>query len=273
MPISTPELLVPKYSGDKDHFSHVLEHLFVPAVEKNKFNAIRPIAEGSNVIHAEIIKNLEKADLVLCDASSLNANVFYELGIRKALDKPVCIVRDELTPKIPFDTTIINHHVYESSLAAWTLEKQIDDLAKHIKKSFDRSEGKNKLWKYFGLSTQATLPHENNSVEGKLELLSIQVESLNRKMSERQELVMPGLAEEIKKKVNRPTSGIDDLAIFNNLTKVANDLKFVVSTASFDHGTKTLVIVTDPYPLDQKQEDVLKTFGRMNGISIETSPF
>jgi len=273
MPISTPELLVPKYSGDKDHFTHVLEHLFVPAVEKNKFNAIRPIAEGSDVIHAEIIKNLEKADLVLCDASSLNANVFYELGIRTALDKPVCIVRDELTPKIPFDTTIINHHVYDSSLAAWTLEKQIDELAIHIKKSFDRSEGKNKLWKYFGLSTRATLPHENNSVEGKLELLSIQVESLNRKMSERQELIMPGLAEEIKKKVNRPITEIEDEVFINSLANVAKDFNFVVSTASFDHGTNTLLVVTDPYPLDQKQEAVLKTFGRMRGISIETSPF
>jgi nucleoside 2-deoxyribosyltransferase len=131
MPISTPEHLVPKYSGDKDHFFHVLEHLFVPAVERNKFNAVRPIAEGSDVIHAEIIKNLEKADLVLCDASSLNANVFYELGIRTALDKPVCIVRDELTPKIPFDTTIINHHVYESSL---TFPSDINSLAScHLK--------------------------------------------------------------------------------------------------------------------------------------------
>ncbi len=103
MPITTPELFVPLYSGDKLHFHHVLEHLFIPALEKNKFNPIRPIAEGSDVIHAEIIKNLEKADLVLCDASCLNPNVFYELGIRTALDKPVCIVKDEITQKIPFD--------------------------------------------------------------------------------------------------------------------------------------------------------------------------
>ena len=109
---------MPLYSNDADHFRHVLDHLFIPALEKIKMNPIRPIAEGSDLIHAEIIKNLEKADLVLCDASCLNPNVFYELGIRTALDKPVAIVRDDMTPKIPFDTTIINHHTYESALRA-----------------------------------------------------------------------------------------------------------------------------------------------------------
>jgi hypothetical protein len=184
MPITTPESFVPLYSGDKLHFHHVLEHLFVPALEKNKFNPIRPIAEGSDVIHAEIIKNLEKADLVLCDASCLNPNVFYELGIRTALDKPVCIVKDEITQKIPFDTTIINHHTYECALHPWTLEKQIDDLATHIKKSVERSAGKNTLWKYFGLSTRATLPQGNESKDDKIELLSLQIEGLIRKIDE-----------------------------------------------------------------------------------------
>jgi hypothetical protein len=268
MPISTPEHLVPKYSGDKDHFSHVLEHLFVPAVEKNKFNAIRPIAEGSDVIHAEIIKNLEKADLVLCDASSLNANVFYELGIRTALDKPVCIVRDELTPKIPFDTTIINHHVYDSSLAAWTLQKQIDDLAIHIKKSFDRSEGKNKLWKYFGLSTRATLPHENNSVEGKLELLSIQVEGLNRKMSERQELALPGLVEEMKKRSNK----LKQDSFLQALLNFAVEHKIRIDSTTWQND-KSLFVSVSTAPLPPPKEALLKKFGTNFGIDIEISPF
>jgi hypothetical protein len=267
MPISTPEHLVSIYSGDKDHFSHVLEHLFVPAVAKNKFNAIQPIAEGSDVIHAEIIKNLEKADLVLCDASSLNANVFYELGIRTALDKPVCIVRDELTPKIPFDTTIINHHVYDSSLAAWTLEKQIDDLAKHIKKSFERSEGKNKLWKYFGLSTRATLPHENNSVEGKLELLSIQVEGLNRKMSEQQ--VLPGLVEEMKKKRAKQEEEIRQRTIADSILAFAINSKISVHSVSWDNKSNTYILAISPYPPTRQQEGLLRNYGLENRINID----
>ena len=47
-----------------------------------------PTASGSDLIHAKIIKNLETADLVLCDMSALNPNVFFEFGMRTALNKP-----------------------------------------------------------------------------------------------------------------------------------------------------------------------------------------
>jgi len=45
------------------------------------------------LIHAEIIRNIENADLVLCDMSCLNPNVFFEFGIRTSLNKPVSVVK------------------------------------------------------------------------------------------------------------------------------------------------------------------------------------
>ncbi|MCX5998275.1 MAG: hypothetical protein NTU41_01430, partial [Chloroflexi bacterium] len=86
MPVSTPDSLVDKYSGDTDHFRHVLGHLFVPAIKAADLTPILPIAQGSDVIHAEIIKSLETAEFVLCDMSSLNPNVFFELGMRTAVN-------------------------------------------------------------------------------------------------------------------------------------------------------------------------------------------
>ena len=82
MPITTPNAGLPDYQNDKDHFSHVLEYLLVPSIEKAGLEAIRPLATGGDVIHGVIIQNLESTDLVLCDMSTLNANVFFELGIR-----------------------------------------------------------------------------------------------------------------------------------------------------------------------------------------------
>src|SRR5947207_1642478 len=110
MPISTPEPFVNLYGGDTTHFQHVLDYLFKPAINKVGLTPVPPIMEGSDIIHAEIIKKIEEAELVLCDISTLNANVFFELGIRTALDKPICIVKDNLTIVTPFDTSIINHH-------------------------------------------------------------------------------------------------------------------------------------------------------------------
>jgi len=52
MPVSTSEDRVSAYGSDGDHFIHVLEYLFVPAIKEAGFDAIRPIAQGSDVIHA-----------------------------------------------------------------------------------------------------------------------------------------------------------------------------------------------------------------------------
>jgi hypothetical protein len=185
MPITTPETLVSAYGSDREHFHHVLEHLFVPAVEKAGLTAIRPLAQGADVIHAEIIKNIEQADVVLCDISSLNANVFFELGIRTALNKPVCVVKDELTNKIPFDTGIINHHTYASALAPWTLDKDVAALSAHLKSSVERSSGQNPLWRYFGITRPAELPDKPHNVSEQIDLLRLQIEGMNRKLDER----------------------------------------------------------------------------------------
>src|SRR5262245_30404025 len=101
MPISTPKLLLPAYRGDENHFLHVLDHLFVPAIEKAGLSPVSPRVIGGDVIHATIVKNIEQSDLVLCDMSSLNPNVFFELGIRTAVDKPACMVVDDITTDVP----------------------------------------------------------------------------------------------------------------------------------------------------------------------------
>ena len=162
MPITTPPDLVGQYGDDPDHFRHVLEHLFVPAVEKAGFTPVRPTTTGSDVIQAEIIRHLETADMVLCDISILNANVFFELGIRTAVDKPTCMVKDTLTPRVPFDTSIVNYHTYAASLAPWELVREVEALANHVATSAERCKGQNKLWKYFGLTKRAeTTPPES----------------------------------------------------------------------------------------------------------------
>lgn len=81
MPVSVPESLI-ETCNDPDHFTHVFQYLFKPALEKTGYEVIPPAATGADIIHASIIKNLEEADLVLCDISTLNPNVFFELGIR-----------------------------------------------------------------------------------------------------------------------------------------------------------------------------------------------
>jgi len=180
MPITTPDNLITAYHGDKDHFKHVLEVLFEPALAEIGYEVWRPSAKGSDLIHEQIIRQLETADLVLCDMSTLNANVFFELGIRTALDKPVSLVRDEITAHIPFDTGVLNYHTYSAALNSWSVSQEIARLAAHLRESMSGSENRNTMWRRFGLTIRAGLPEEQNPGDAKLNLIIEETTALSR---------------------------------------------------------------------------------------------
>jgi len=209
MPITVPDSWLEKYRDEKEHFNHVLDCLFVPSVERAGFKPIPPKAKGSDLIHAGIIENLETADIVLCDMSCLNPNVFFEFGIRTSLNKPVCVVKDELTPKVPFDTGILNYQEYQSSLDSWLIKTEVEKLSKHLTASVERSKGQNTLWKYFGLRTEARAYEVEAGADSKLDYLALQIESMREKVDELStapgpygELVSPAeLADRISKTI------------------------------------------------------------------------
>ncbi len=178
MPITTPENEVNSYKDDGEHFEHVLNYLFIPAIKEAGFEPILPKSTGAELIHAEIIKNLSNSEMVLCDMSILNANVFFEFGIRTALDKPISLITDDKTTHIPFDAGIINCHKYKSALNAWELEKEKTFLTQHIKASSEKSNGRNALWKYFGVAQTGTFKPEEATIGEKMDLLIKEVESI-----------------------------------------------------------------------------------------------
>lgn len=187
MPLTTPEDLREQYRDGASHFKHVLDCLFIPAVKNAGYNPVPPVAQGSDLIHAEIIQNLESSELVLCDMSSLNPNVFFEFGIRTSLNKPVCVVKDELTKKVPFDTGILNYLEYQSALESWDIDHEVTRLAEHIEASFTRSKGLNSLWRYFGLKEKAKPYQGETGTDAKLDLLSLQLDSVRQKLENLEE--------------------------------------------------------------------------------------
>jgi hypothetical protein len=175
MPITTPEERIAQYGADPDHFLHVQDHLFIPAIQAAELDPVTPAAQGSDLIHAEIIYNLETADLVLCDITLLNANVFFELGIRTALNKPVCLVKDSLTARIPFDAALLNCHTYSNQLRPWSLARETTNLTKHIRDSRLRSDGTNTMWRRFGLTQVGQPSIEDNPLEAKIDFALAQI--------------------------------------------------------------------------------------------------
>ncbi len=72
-------------------------------------------ADSVAVIHGTIVQNIFEDPIIVCDVSSRNPNVMFELGMRLAFDKPVVIVKDEAT-NYAFDTGVIEHIPYPKSL-------------------------------------------------------------------------------------------------------------------------------------------------------------
>jgi hypothetical protein len=175
MPITTPDSYATDLR-DPDHFTHVLELLFTPALEQAGYEVIPPKMLGAAFIHAEIIRNLERADLVLADLSSHNANVFFELGVRTSLDRPVVLVKDKQTV-IPFDLGPINVLDYDESIAAWILGEEINRLAEHVKNVPADGDSGNAMWKYFGLTKRGG-PAQEGSLDAKVDLLLEEVARL-----------------------------------------------------------------------------------------------
>lgn len=184
MPLTVPEHMMPFYRDGQEHFSHVLDYLFIPAIKKAGYSPKPPIAKGADFIHKEIIKNLETADIVLCDMSCLNPNVFFEYGIRTALNKPVCVVKDNKVMKVPFDTVVLNYHEYDSALEPWKLDIEKEKLTEHIKISVERSKGENPLWKDFGMKFEAVPAKFENTADAKLDYIRLQIDSLGQRLSE-----------------------------------------------------------------------------------------
>lgn len=90
------------------------------------------------VIQKRIIQNIYTNPIVICDISSRNANVMFELGMRLAFDKPTIIVKDEITP-YSFDISSIEHLNYPADLRFKAINEFQTKLADKIKTTQEKS--------------------------------------------------------------------------------------------------------------------------------------
>ena len=87
------------------------------------------------------------------------------------------LVKDKRTSKLPFDLGTVNVFDYDESLATWTLDNEVGDLAAHIGNvSTDASSG-NAMWQYFGL-TKRGRPLQPGGLEAKVDLLTAELTRL-----------------------------------------------------------------------------------------------
>lgn len=132
---------------EDNHFKKVYDQIFAPAIIKAGYTPHRADdVKGSHLIHETIIKELIDAPMALCDLSTRNPNVLYELGIRHAFNKPVVLVQEIGTERI-FDINGINTIEYRQTRLYDEVLADIDKIRNAIDETTKDKTGKHSLVK------------------------------------------------------------------------------------------------------------------------------
>ncbi|MCY1544407.1 hypothetical protein D9M68_802900 [compost metagenome] len=123
--------------GREIDFDKVDAALITPALEKCELiggTTIRVVDAGA--VHKDMFQLILKADMVICDITVHNPNVFYELGARHALRRKhtVLIEDNPSADATPFDIAGARYTPYEIAKPG----KALDDLVAAIKGSLAR---------------------------------------------------------------------------------------------------------------------------------------
>jgi len=185
MPISDPE------GYDSGHFKHVYDNIIKPACKKADYKAYRADDnESTNMIHDVILKKILNAPMAVCDLSSLNPNVMFELGIRQAFDKPVVLIQEKGTKRV-FDLAPIKTIEYPKGMVYHEVIAFQEKLSIAIKSTFEESskpDNSNSIVKFLALQSAARIPDISGNEE------SMKFNILQSEMSEIRHLLKMNLS-------------------------------------------------------------------------------
>jgi nucleoside 2-deoxyribosyltransferase len=121
-------------------FGGYYESVFKPAIEQAGLQAIRADDDifATGKIMDQVWRGIRAASVLVAELTSKNPNVFYELGLAHALEKPVVLVASN-EEDVPFDLRHIRVIVYDLTDPFWG-EKLVNKLADNIQSALAEPE-------------------------------------------------------------------------------------------------------------------------------------
>lgn len=159
---------------DNEHFTLVYEDIIKPAIKANNMNPIRADeTKNTNLIQLDILRRIIETPIAICDMSSKNPNVFYELGMRQAFDMPTVLIKDDET-SAPFDISGLRYITYNKNMKHREVQRAVEELTKCIKETYLKKDDKseiNSLIRLMELTTPASFNSMNITDSEKIERL------------------------------------------------------------------------------------------------------
>lgn len=176
MPISSQQ------GYDEDHFQLVYEDIICPAIEAADMVPVRADeTKSTNLIQLDILQKVIDTPIAVCDMSAKNPNVFYELGMRQAFDRPTVLLKDEKTDA-PFDINGLRYCQYNTDMRHRNVKRAIESLSQNLIETYKNRDNKseiNSLVRLLELSRPAELPTgEITAEEKESKLLSLKLDTV-----------------------------------------------------------------------------------------------
>ncbi|AZN43369.1 hypothetical protein [Paenibacillus albus] len=124
-------------SYGQGHFARVYDYIIKPACLEAGFIPVRADeVKQTNMIVLDILQKIIEFDMVICDLSSRNANVFYELGIRQAFSLPAVLMKDKRTLRA-FDIAHMRDYEYDESLRVDSVQSDVSNISELIRNTYN----------------------------------------------------------------------------------------------------------------------------------------
>ena len=199
------------------HFKHVYDNIVGPSCEMAGYTAVRADdVKATNLIHLDILKKLIETPVAICDLSSRNPNVLFELGLRQAFDRPVVLIQEVGTPKI-FDIAPLRYLEYSKDMKYHDVLRSQGELKDAIEATVaagNEAGNVNSIVKLLALSQSAKIPDLKGDKEG----LALGV--LRAEMQEMRKLMELSMYERGRGARKGSISAIECERILNTLEKI-----------------------------------------------------
>lgn len=143
---------------------------------------VRMVSESEkiSIIQKTIIKNIYNDEMIICDVSTKNPNVMFELGMRLAFNKPVIIIKD-MDTNYSFDTGNIRHINYPKTLNYFDIKEFKKKLKGYLVEGYKEFEdGKFNFLKEYGEVKAEELKESKINLEDVLDEISLLRREINK---------------------------------------------------------------------------------------------
>ncbi|MDH1321230.1 hypothetical protein N5C39_22945 [Enterobacter bugandensis] len=228
---------------ETNHFDRVYKHLIQPACAKANFKAVRADEiSNTNFIVLDILRRIVESDIAICDLSSRNPNVMYELGLRQAFNRKTVLIKDEKTVN-PFDVQGFRYCSYDSSLRIDNAFENVTSIAKAL---------------------TATHSADESDVNSIVQLLKIEPAQIGDKtqLSDQNTIILEAI-KELSLRIDKPSRSSSNQLRIKNIKRKSGPTEI---GERFDYqfeNYETEAIMNNFYELNSKP------FGVYKGIEID----